>query len=233
MSTTTDSTRPAAAPPRSPATGWSPAGRVAAATTLAVGGALWTVGDLIGFGKDGSDHVAYMHDHPGAAGIGITADVLGTLFIAGTALAWFLLSRRRSPRLAVAGAVLLAIGLAMQWVLEGVELTQFALVRQGAFPVDRVADSLSSPTAMGLPGYLFMPMFMIGAFLGIVVAMIALWRSGSVSRTAIVLVLLFQLAQLIGVVPGSPFLFVGLLWMAVDVLRSAPAPDPHAAPVVR
>jgi hypothetical protein len=225
MTTTTGNARASAASTRSPAADWTPAGRGAAAAALALGGALWTVGDLIGFGKDGADHIAYMREHSGAAGIGITADTLGTLFVAGAALAWFLLSRRRSPKLAVAGAVLLGIGLAMQCVLEGVELTQFALVRRGAFSVDRVTDALGSSTAMGLPGYLFMSMFMVGAFAGIVVAMIALWRSRSISRPAIVLVLLFQLAQAVGVVPGSPFLLVGLVWMAVDLLRSAPAQD--------
>jgi hypothetical protein len=232
MTTTTEHTG-TPAPLRSAAAAWGPVGRVAAATTFALGGALWTVGDLIGFGKDGGDHLAYMHDHPGAAAIGLTGDLLGTLFMLGAAAAWFQLSRHRSPKLAVAGAVLLSIGLAMQCVVSGVEMTQFALVRSGVVSVGGLATALASPTALGLPGYVAFPLWIIGAFVGIVVAMVALWRSHAVARPAIVLVLLFQVTQFVGVVPGSPFLLVGLVWMAVDVLRSAPARDLDAARVMR
>lgn len=233
MTTITDTTGTGATPLRSVAAGWTPAGRIAAATVLVLGGVLWTVGDLIGFGEKGVDHLAYMRDHPGPTGIGLTGDLLGTVFMLGAAAAWLLLSRPRSPRLATAGAALLAIGLAMQCVVSGVESTEFALVRVGAVPLDRLDSILNSPTAMGLPGYLFLPLWMVGAFGGIVVAMIALWRSRSVARPAIVLVLLFQVVQFFGIVPGSPFLLLGLLWMAVDVLRSSPAPIPSEGPVVR
>jgi hypothetical protein len=232
MTTTTDPTG-TAAPLRSAARDWTRGGRVAAAAAFAAGGALWTVGDLIGFGKDGTDHLVYMHGHPGAAGIGLTGDLLGTLFMLGAAAAWFLLSWRRSPKLAVAGAVLLSIGLMMQCVLSGVEMTQFALARSGAVPVGLLATTLDSPAAMGLAGDVFLPLWMGGAFVGIVLAMISLWRSRSVARPAIVLVLLFQVVQFVGVIPGSPFLLVGLVWMAADVLRSAPTRDLESAPVVR
>jgi hypothetical protein len=223
MTATTDIPAAVGAPTRSPAAGWPPLGRIAAAGCFVAGGALWTVGELIGFGKDGVDQLIYLRDHPTPAGIGLTADLLGTVFMVGTAVAWFLLSRRRSSRLAVVGGVLLTLGLVMQGVMSGVEMTEFALVRSGALPLHTLDTALGSSSAMGLAGDVAMPLFLAGAFAGIVVAMVALWRSRAVARAAIVLVLLFQVGQLVGVVPTSPLLLAGLCWMAVDVLRAGAA----------
>lgn len=210
----------------SPAAGWTPAGRTAAAGALVGGGASWTAGELVGWGRDGTAQLAWMGAHPVAAGIGMTADLLGTLLLVGAAATWFALARRHSPRLARAGAGLLVVGLVAQAVVSGVEMAQFALVRDGGIPLARLAGALGSAADLGLAGYLWLPMFYLGAFLGVVVSMTALWRSRAVARPAIVLVVAFQVLQLVGGLPVTPVLLIGLTWMAVDVLRAG-----HRAPV--
>lgn len=201
-----------------PATPWTSTGRIAAAICLIGGGVGWTVADFIGFGKDGVDQLAYDRAHPTLAGIGLTADLIGTVFILGAAVAWVLLGRGRSPRLAWTAGAMLGPALIAQGVVSGVEITQYALARDGRFDLAALADAVASPAQMGIPGWMFLPMFMIGAFVGLIVAMIALWRSGSVARPAIIMVALFQVSQALPqVVPTTPLLLVGLVWMALDV----------------
>lgn len=78
----------------SPAAAWTPTGRAAAAVALIGGGALWLVGDLIGFGHSGVDRAAYVAAHPALTGVGVSADMLGTALLFFAIPIWLLLGRQ-------------------------------------------------------------------------------------------------------------------------------------------
>lgn len=197
---------------------WTPFGRAAGAVCLIGGSIGWLAGELIGFGKDGPDLVSFEREHPTLAGIGLAADLIGTILILGAVVVWFLLARQRSPRLARAGAALLGVALIAQGVVCGVEISQFALAVDGHVDMSAVATALASPSQMGIAGYVFAPLWFVAPLAGIVLMMVALWRSRTLARAAIVLVVAFQLVQIFGVFPGTVLLTVGMCWMAVSVL---------------
>ena len=204
--------------PGRPATPWTPRGRIAGAACLVAGTLGWTIASFIGFGLDGVAQLEFDRMHPVAAGIGLSCDLIGTVFVLGAAVVWLLLGRERSPKIAWTGAVMLGFALIAQGAVSGVEITKYALARDGRFDLSALADAIASPSQMGIPGYVFLPMFMIGAFLGLVLAMIAVWRSGSVARPAIILVVLFQVSQALPMpVPTTPLLLVGAIWMALNL----------------
>lgn len=118
------------------------------------------------------------------------------------------------------GAVLLGIALSLQSIVSGIEITQFALARSGALSLPTLDSTLESSQNLGLPGMFLLPLWFVTPTLGIVVMMIALWRSRTVSRVAIVLVLASQVLELVGIpLPGDWLLsFVGMTWMAFAVL---------------
>jgi hypothetical protein len=206
----------------SPASLWSRTGRAGAALTLLASGALWFVADVIGFGHD--DELAYGVAHPTLAGIGITADMLAVPFLFGSLLVWLLLSRTASRRLAAIGAGLLVLGFTGQAMINGVGMLGYGIARSHRIDIGTYSDVINNHLS-GLPVTVFMAMFFLGAFLGIVIAMIALWRSRAVPRTAIALLLGFQVVQATGVpFPATGIALVGLAWMAVAILRTRPVP---------
>ncbi|MFG2039896.1 hypothetical protein [Dactylosporangium sp. NPDC048998] len=227
MSTTaTASPAPVKARPISPVTGWTSAGRAGAAITLVASGLLWLVGDVIGFGQD---HMAYMTSHPALGGIGVTADILAVPFLLGSAVVWLLMARRASPKLAWIGAILLVLAFTAQAMIEGVETIAYSVAQSDR--IDHATFAEVSNQLPGLPGAVFMAMFFIGGSLGIVLAMVAVWRSRAVPRTAVVLPVAFQVVEMAGVpFPATVLVLVGLVWMAVAVLRT-PGRSVEAVPV--
>ena len=212
--------------PASPAIRWSLTARVAAAATLLASGVLWFVADLIGLGND--DELAYDVAHPALAGIGITADILAVPFLFGSALVWLLLSRVASRRLAAVGAGLLVLGLTGQAMIEGVEMLGYSIARSGRIDLATYNDVINNHLS-GLPATVFMAIFFLGSFLGIVIAMIALWRSRAVPRTAAALLVAFQVVQAIGVpFPATVLVLAAMAWMGVAILRSPGAADDAA-----
>jgi hypothetical protein len=205
------------APAVSPAAAWPSLGRAAAAFTLVAAGVLWAIADVIGFGV--SDGLTYIGAHPTLSGIGIAADTLAVPFLIGCTAVWLLLSRHASPKLAWTGAILLVFGLIGQGMIEGVEMISYTVARSHKIGLATYENVTNSPA--GIPGAVFMAMFFIGSSLGIVLAMIALWRSHAVPRVATLLPIAFQVAQTVGVpFPATILTLAGLAWMAVAILRT-------------
>jgi hypothetical protein len=217
---TTTATRPGSGSRTlSPAAGWPALGRVAAAAALAGGGALWLVGDLVGFGHSGVDRGSYVQAHPAIAGVGVVADMLGTTLLFFALPVWLLLSRQRSPRLAWTGAILGTFGMAAQAVLHGVDITDYMMARSGT--IDFAAFHRVIDSGSGLPFAVFMVMFLIGAFVGTAITMVALWRAGTLPRPALLLWVAFLVVNLVSVpMPTTILAFLALAWMALAIARS-------------
>ncbi|WP_248960001.1 hypothetical protein [Sphaerisporangium perillae] len=205
----------------SPAASWSVAARVAGALTLTLSGLLWAVADLIEPDLNGADSLTWTAAHPGPAGIAITADMLATPCLLGATAVWLLLSRRRSPRLAWAGAVLLVLGLTGQAMIMGVGLVGYMVARSGEIDPAVFSAVVGDGPDPSLPGTVFMAMFFVGAFVGIVVMMVAVWRSRALPRAAAALLVAFQLTELVNPpFPSTLIAAAGLVWMAVALLRT-------------
>ncbi|GAA0404794.1 hypothetical protein GCM10009530_66160 [Microbispora corallina] len=210
----------------SPAATWNGAARVAGATTLALSGLLWAAADLIEPDLDGAASSAWTAAHPGQAGIALTADMLATPCLLGATAVWLLLSRRRSPRLAWAGAVLLVLGLTGQAMIAGVEMAAQMVARSGKIDAAAFSAALGDGPDGSLPGTVFTVMFFAGAFVGIVVMMAAVWRSRALPRAAAALLVAFQLTQLADPpFPSTLIAAAGLVWMAAALLRTPVADD--------
>jgi hypothetical protein len=225
MATTTFDTADASVRPGSVAATWSPAARIAGAATMVTAGLLWLVAELIGFGTDGEAEVQWSLDHSTLSGVGLAADMLAVPFLFGAVLVWLLLSWRRSRKLAVIGAVLLTFGLTGQSLMNGVGLAQNLILEGGKMSPAEWSNALGGDAPMTIPMVAFMLMFFVGAFVGIVVMMVAVWRSRELPRTAAAIIVASQVVQSTGVpIPGTALTLVGLALMAVALLRSgAPA----------
>jgi hypothetical protein len=205
----------------SPAAHWSTGARTAGALAFVASGVLWVVADIIGFGRDGSAKDSWIAAHPTLAGTGAAADMLAVPFLFGATLVWLLLSLPRSRRLAIAGAVLLAFGLTGQSLINGVEFAQYAVATSGTADPAVFDKALGDGPGASVPGITFMLMFFAGAFLGIVIMMIAVWRSRSLPRAAVALIIVFQLVGLAEPpLPTTVIAAAGLIWMAVALMRS-------------
>jgi hypothetical protein len=205
---------------------WTRGGRIAAAFTLIASGVFWVIADVIGFGA--SDELRYMAAHPTLSGLGVVSDTLAVPFLLGSVAVWVLLSRHASRKLAWIGAALLVCGLVGQAMLEGVEMIGYTVAQSGKLDLTTYSNVTNSPA--GAPGIVFMLMFFIGAGLGIVLMMIAVWRSHAVPRTAAALPIVFQVAQTIGVpFPATVIMLVGVVWMAVAILRTRSTSAPTAS----
>jgi hypothetical protein len=218
----------------SPATSWSRVARAAGALTLALAGLLWLLADLVQPSLEGAASQSWIAEHPGPAGVSLTADMLATPFLAGATALWLLLARARSPRLAWTGAVLLVFGLTGQAVVTGVGLTAYMVAQSGKVDAAAFSAAIGDGPAASLPGTVFTVMFFAGAFIGIVVMMVAVWRSRALPRAAVLLLVVFQLADIVSLpFPTTVIAAAGLLWMAVSLLstRGVRAGQPAEEPV--
>jgi hypothetical protein len=173
--------------PASPALGWTLAGRLAAATVLAAGSALQLVSHLIQPAlPDIDDALAWAAANPELANDTKLLDVLALPFLFGTAAVYVLLSRRRSPRLAYTGGLLLGCGLVGLSGIEGYETLLADLAGNHDTDLDAlaaVADQTTSPAAV-----LMLSLLILGSLLGTLTLAIALWRSAAIPRVAAALV---------------------------------------------
>jgi hypothetical protein len=209
---------------------WSRPVRYAAAAALCGSGLLWFVAELLSLGS-GGDELAWAARHPLVSGLGLSADMLSVPLLFATTVVWFLAARAASPRLAWAGAGLLTAGSAAQGVLIGVEVAGYLIARNGS--EGAVAYTAALDNAGGLPFFVFAVMFFGGAFLGILVSMVAVWRARAFPLGAILLIVAFQAAEMLDIPgPMTAISFVGLTWMAVHLVRRGAAPtDPAPRPV--
>jgi hypothetical protein len=225
MATTAlDSTTAPKARAVSPAAGWSPAARAAGAFTFIASGLLWVLADVIGFGKDGVESLAWTAAHPTLAGIGLTADIVAVPFLYGATLVWLLLSLRASRKLAIIGATMLTFGLAAQATLNGIGMAAFLVAVRNKVDLAVFNTALGDGTDVTVPTVAFMAMFFIGAFVGIVIMMVAVWRSRALPRPAAALLVAFQVAGFVPLhFPTTVLAAAGLVWMAIALLRSGRA----------
>lgn len=208
----------------SPAAEWPRLGRIAAALTLVVGASC----QLLSFGltpdhAETADRLVWIAEDTAQAQAAKVFDVLAMPLLVGTAIVYFLLARRRAPKLAWAGGILLVTGMVGLSMVQGAETLLYALVDDGRFDLATLADAMddiSTPSAIGM-----LLLFLPGAFFGVILLGAALWRSRTVPRGAVVLMYLFLLVDIVlgrGFI-GHVISLAAATWIAVTVLASRPA----------
>jgi hypothetical protein len=223
MSTTTTLESRHVGRPISPAAGWTPDARRGAAAALSLGGLLWMTAELTHMDGSGVDFMQWVAAHPTLAGLTLTSDFLGTALIMFALPIWLLLGRPRSPRLAWAGAIAGVFGMTAQAMIHGVEVVEYIVSTDGR--IDKTTfDAVFNGGGGGIPFTVFMVMFFGGAFVGTALAMVALWRSRTLPRGAIVLWLAFLAANLVPVrLPTTVIGAAALCWMAAAIVRAPSA----------
>jgi hypothetical protein len=84
--------------------------------------------------------------------------------------------------------------------------------------------------ASGPPMVTFMVLFFLGAFLGILVAMVAVWRARVLPRGAVALVLVSQAIDFVDIpLVATAVSLIALTWMAIHLVRL----PPRSAQVIR
>jgi hypothetical protein len=151
--------------------------------------------------------------------MGVVADMVGTALLFFALPVWLLLARQRSPRLAWIGAIMGTFGMAAQAVISGVDLVDYTVARSGN--VNFVALHQVIDAGTGLPFAVFMVMFLVGAFVGTAITMVALWRAGTLPRPALLLWIAFLIVNVASVpMPTTVLAFAALVWMALAIARS-------------
>ena len=199
---------------------WQRNGRYAAAAALVGSSLLWFVSDLVSFAAHGMGRVAFTQAHPQIVGLAISADMLSVPLMFGTVVVWYLLGRVASPRIATAGAVMLTCGTAGQAILIGVDVAQHVISTHESDQLQPTAFEAALNGSMSVPFVVFFGLFYIGAFLGTLVSMVAVWRSRTLPRGALLLSLLFLLAAMSGVpAPVTAIELAACVWFAAAILR--------------
>lgn len=174
----------------SPARRFTRLGRAAAAGTLVAGALCQVVAfSLAPNFSHTTDRLQWIADNPTRADVSKIFDVLAMPFLLGGVVVYLLLARERTPRLAWTGALILGVGMVGLSVAQGIEVLEFALVRDGRFDqkaLAHVVDNVSTG-ALAVTGVLFL----VGVLIGILLTIAALWRSRAVPRGAPVLMLVF------------------------------------------
>ena len=198
---------------------WQRRGRYAAAAAFVGSSLLWFVSDLIAWAAHGVGRVAFTQTHPQLVGLALSADMLSVPLMFGTVVVWYLLGTVASPRIATAGAVLLTCGTAGQAMLIGVDVAQYVINTHAGEQLSPGAFDVALNESMSLPFVVFFVLFYIGAFLGTLVCMVAVWRSRTLPRGALLLALLFLVASIVGVPVATAIELVACVWFAAAILR--------------
>jgi hypothetical protein len=208
----------------SPAAGFTPLGRIAAAGTIVIGATFQVLAFALMPDFDETlDRLQWVADHPTQAQVSKTFDLLAVPFLLGAVIVYVLLARRRAPRLAWAGGILLGLGMTGLMAVQGFETLEFALVRDGRFDLHALADVVDNAgtapvIAMGI-------LFLGGAALGIVLTAAALWRSNAVPRGAALLLVVFFAVDVAASQPliAHVIALVAAVWIAATILRADPS----------
>jgi hypothetical protein len=205
----------------SPAARYTSLGRLAAAGTLVLGAAFQLAAFLTMPTHDETlERLTWVADHATRAELSKAFDILAMPFLIGTAVVYVLLARERSPRLAWAGGLLLALGMVGLSMIQGLETLEFAVATDSGIDLATfaaVVDDLST-----LPAAVLFVMFIGGALFGLLLSTAALWRSGAVPRGAVLLLPLFIVVDLFlgRPVEGHVVSLVAALWFATAVLQA-------------
>ncbi|PPK92189.1 hypothetical protein CLV92_11651 [Kineococcus xinjiangensis] len=215
-------TEPAVAVRPPVAAEWSRGARTAAAGVLVAAPLLELVsGLLVSRSGDRAAWLVAVAADPGRPHLAAALALVALPLALGAVLVKVLLALRGSPRWAWTGAVLAAIGLIGHAVVVGMEMVEKAMVIGGLDPAAVVVagEQLSPPVLVAAV------MFIPCSVLGIVALVVALWRSRSVPRGALLLILAMLVLDLgLGwAAAGSALLVVANAWIAVTVLRGGGA----------
>jgi hypothetical protein len=211
-------------PAASPATHFTPAGRIAAAATLVLGAACQLAAFVIEKQSDETlDRLQWIAANPDRANVAKTFDLLATPFLLGTALVYVLLARERSRRLAYAGGILLGCGLVGLTAIQGYETAQFGLAEDGRLDLTTLADAVDDISIA--PAVAMLVLFIPGVLFGLLTLTVALWRSRAVPRGAVALIPAFIVVDIFlqQGVAGHAISLVGACWIAWTVLSSGRA----------
>jgi hypothetical protein len=197
---------------------WQRRGRYAAAAAFVGSSLLWFTSDIVSWAAHGVGRVAFTQAHPQLVGVALSADMLSVPFMFGTVVVWYLLGTVASPRIATAGAVLLTCGTAGQAILIGADVAQYVINTHASEQLSPGAFDVALNGSMSVPLVVFFVLFYIGAFLGTLVSMVAVWRSRTLPRAALLLALLFLVASIVGVPVATAIELVACVWFAAAIL---------------
>jgi len=203
---------------------WQEGGRYAAAAAFVGSSLLWFVSDVVSWAARDVGRVAFTQAHPELVGLAISADMLSVPLMFATVVVWYFLGAVGSPRIATAGAILLTCGTAGQAILIGVDVAQYVINTHVSEQLSPSAFDIALNGSMSLPFVVFFVLFYVGAFLGTLVSMVAVWRSRTLPRGALLLALLFLVASIVGVPMATAIELVACVWFAAAILRR-----PHLA----
>lgn len=175
--------------------------------------------------QDTTARLTWISENATAATLAKSLDLVAVPVLLAVAVVYVLLSKQRSPRLSYMGGVLFATGLVGLAAVEGFETFAFVAVADGRFELSALADVGDNQFAG--PGAVMMVMFLLPGFIGLLVLAAALWRSASVPRAAVVLLIAAFLIDVFVVeagvaphwIPHAVTLLSGL-WIAGAIMRA-------------
>jgi hypothetical protein len=186
---------------------------------MLIGGAtLQLIEELIEppFADDGA-RFAWMAAHTTTHAVDVVIGLLAIPLLIGSTL---LLGQRawRMPRLARTGVALCVVGFCGLAAVHGFEGAEVAFLDAGVRAATVTAATASIQPVLAVP---LLAMFLGALSIGLPLLMVALWRSRSVPRGAIVVVFVFMLVDFAGpemAFPSHGFSFIANVWMAVAIL---------------
>jgi hypothetical protein len=215
------------APALRPPTSWSTGTRLAAVATIVLADALQLASHLIEpTNNDELDRLEWIAANEGQANVAKSLDLLVLPLLFGTVFVYVALARDRSRRLAYVGGLLLGCGFVGLSAVEGFETLEFMLVEDGRFDLRPLADVVEN-TSSG-PGIVMILLFIVPAFFGLLILLVALWRSGAVPRAAVLLLASAFIVDLVlneslGAVPHwipHAISLVAVCWIGFFILRA-------------
>jgi hypothetical protein len=218
-------------PPSTGAHGLPVRGRArwAAAALLTVGGALQVLEFALEPVTNGTsaERVAWWADHSAQISVSQAAGILAIPFLIGGFLTMAKLTRQHTRRLTAVAVTLLTGGMVGLAVVHGVEMTANWLVQAGDTRSALKVLEMSEPGAAGIATFV---LFVVGAMLGSLALLVALFRSPYVPRAACVLMLAFMVLDFVvgqGVAGHVAALASGtvLAWAVVTGYARAPRPS--------
>jgi hypothetical protein len=170
-------------------TGFTPAGRWAAAAVLVTGATLQVVEFALEDPPDDNKaRVAEWVAHPDRIAASMTAGLVAVPFLLLGFAVLVVITREHSRRLAIAAGVLLVLAMCGLAAIHGAEMTAFSQAT-GGHPVSAVSV-LDSDNVVA-PMVALLLMFLGGALLGTLALAAAIWRSPRLPRIAAVGVIAF------------------------------------------